>query len=414
VALVAITWLLDLIRPPMSPLWMREGPLFWELLFAVLVLTYSTVGAFVASRRPGNPIGWIFCGAGLLIMINFFVTAYAAKTLSAWGVSTTGAAQYFAWLSAELALLIMALATVLLLLLFPSGQLPSGLLSPEARLPARSWQVVVWMAVGGSAMVALWVTSRPGPWGVQPSVGNPLYIGGTVGAVVGVVGRMGVYLLFVSLLFAAASLISRLMLARGEERQQLKWFAYAAAMMIGGFLGAPLMGWSDLLWDISWFVGVLGFASLPVATAIAILRYRLYDIDLLINRTLVYGSLTALLALVYLGGVTLLQALFRTLTGQEEQLAVVASTLAIAAIFAPLRRRIQAFVDRRFYRRKYDASKTLEAFSAQLKDETDLDALSNDLVGVVQETMQPAHVSVWLRPDPGPNGASERSVKRRG
>jgi hypothetical protein len=161
-----------------------------------------------------------------------------------------------------------------------------------------------------------------------------------------------------------------------------------------------------------WWLNLLTYAVLssftlvPIAVGIAVLRYRLYDIDILINRALVYGALTAILAAIYFGGVTATQALFRTLTGQEQlpQLVVVASTLVIAALFNPLRLRIQSFIDRRFYRRKYDARRTLEAFSAKLRDETDLEALNAELVGVVSETMQPAHVSLWLRPDKASKG----------
>jgi hypothetical protein len=200
-----------------------------------------------------------------------------------------------------------------------------------------------------------------------------------------------------ALLFVAAgsTLGLRLLRTRGIERQQIKWPAFTAVMATGGSvlydtaiseaIGSRWLEWAGFVTFIAALV------SFPTSLGIAIVRYRLYEIDTLINRTLVYGSLTALLALIYFGGVTVVQAVFRTFTGQEEQhqLAVVASALVIAALFNPLRRRIQAFIDRRFYRRKYDAAKTLESFSAKLRDETDLDALSNDLVGVVRETMQP-------------------------
>ena len=195
----------------------------------------------------------------------------------------------------------------------------------------------------------------------------------------------------------ALSLVFRYRRAGGVERQQLKWFAYVAVLFVGTnvsqFFYEPPYTWDAL-------VEVVTIVGLYVAVAIAILKYRLYDIDRIINRTLVYGSLTAMLVSLYFVVIVLLQRLFVFLTGQQSTLAVVASTLLIAALFTPLRRRIQSFIDRGFYRRKYDARKTLEAFSAKLRDETDLDALGDDLVGVVRETMQPAHLSLWLRPDP--------------
>jgi hypothetical protein len=304
---------------------------------------------------------------------------------------------------------------VLLLLLFPVGRLPSGMLMPEGRLPKRSWWIVVWMAACGSAMVAAGVATRsglidalgPSLW-LHVRIENPLAVSGVVGEVVGFLTGLGWFLLSISGLFAGVSLISRRVLAKGEERQQLKWFTYAAALMIFGFpatlilIGIPaviLFGGDPPIWDMGIIVGVFGFLFFPIAVGIGILRHRLYDIDLLINRTLVYGSLTVILVLAYVVAIVLSQGVFRALTEQGSQLAVVASTLAIAALFDPLRRRLQAFVDRRFYRSKYDARKTLEAFSTKLRDETDIDRLGNDLVSAVNETIQPVHVGLWLRPD---------------
>jgi hypothetical protein len=213
--------------------------------------------------------------------------------------------------------------------------------------------------------------------------------------------------LYVLGIVAAASLFARMRRARGVERQQLKWFAYATVVLVGGaVLDFTISEWTGVRWlgEIGFVLTLVGLAGLPIAIGIAVLRYRLYNIDRIINRTLVYGALTATLLALYFGVIVLLQRVFVVLTGEKSTIAVVASTLLIAALFNPLRRRIQSFIDRSFYRRKYDAAKTLEKFSMKLRDETDLEALRGDLVGVVAETMQPAHVSLWLRSETAPKG----------
>ncbi|MGH3144563.1 MAG: hypothetical protein ACRDTR_02055, partial [Rubrobacter sp.] len=213
-------------------------------------------------------------------------------------------------------------------------------------------------------------------------------------------------LLPLCILGSALSVVLRYRRSGGEEREQIKWLAFAASVVCLLFLIAAFGSFmAPVRSELLDTVAVLSYAGVPIALGFAVLKYRLYGIETIINRALVYGSLTAMLLAAYLGGVATTQAIFRALTGQEQQpqLAVVASTLVIAALFAPLRRRVQSFIDRRFYRSKYDARKTLEAFSTRLRDKTDLDALDGDLVGVVREAMQPAHVSLWLRPevDPG-------------
>jgi hypothetical protein len=377
---------------------------------SVLSLAFPTVGALVASRRPENPIGWIFCGTGILYGVQAFASGYANYAQLGHDGSLPGGA-VMAWISGWIGVPILPLAGALLVLLFPNGKLLS-----------RKWQPVVWIAACGSAMLALAAALDPGSLLFQPTFDNPLGFGGDIGklgpsesrplldqpslarradpninasGIVEILVRVGFFFVLVSWLFAVAAMITRMDQARGAERQQLKWFVYTVALLVVGFLAA-LLGFGQH--SVAWNIGIAAFNFLPVAAGIAILRYRLYDIDVVINRTLVYGVLTAALALVYVGSIVLFQGLFRALSGGNSQLAVVASTLAIAALFVPLRRRVQAFVDRRFYRRKYDAAKTLETFSVKLRDETDLEALNYDLVEVVKETMQPAHVSLWLRP----------------
>ena len=358
----------------------------------VLSLAFPTVGALVASRQPENPIGWIFCAAGLLTGVQPFASRYVDHVDPGHTGSLPGG-ELIDWISPWIGVPVVLLAGALFLL-FPSG-----------RLPSRRWRAVVWMAACGSAMIALWTAIRAAI--------------GVSGGVVRVLGSVGIALLLVSLLASVTSLILRLRGAKGDERQQLKWFVYAAALMAGGTAGGLLFstGRASL---IAGFMSILGFMGLPICTGIAILKYRLYDIDVVINRTLVYGTLTVTLVAVYLVCVLLLhlvavvplQYIFHAFTGQASTFAVVISTLAMAALFNPLRRRIQTVIDRRFYRSKYDARKTLEAFSAKLRDETDLEALSDDLTSVVRETMQPAHVSLWLHPDRALKVKKKRAVIR--
>ncbi len=345
-------------------------------LFALIAGPFAVVGVLVASRRPRNPIGWLFLVFAVVAAIAAFADRYASYTLVEHPGSLPGG-EWVAWLSSGIWHPAFGFFVF------------SFLLFPDGRLPSPRWRPVAWIAgvnyLVGGVLGLLWgpLFGEFFPY-AEPPFRLPGYL------IVDV--AFGVFLLvnFGLLALSAVSLVLRLRRAAGIERQQLKWFVYAVALFALVF-PPSVFAFSD-----GRLIVVL-LPLVPVAAGIAILKHRLYDIDLIINRTLVYAALTAMLALVYLGGVVILQRIFVSLTGQESQLAVVASTLAIAALFGPLRRRVQVFIDRRFYRRKYDAARTLETFSARLRNETDLDELNVDLVSVVRETVQPEHVSVWLR-----------------
>jgi len=357
---------------------------FSPILAVVTVLTFSTMGAVVATRRPDNLIGWLFCAIGFVGGVRLLSIEYAAYSLVAQSDLPPGA-EALAWIASWLWVPDIGLF-LYLGLLFPNGRLPST----HGR--SFAWFIGV-VVMTGTVAVAL----SPGPIrGLEP-IDNPLGLEGLPNAAV-----LTEALLYALVLVAAASLLVRLRRSRGVERQQIKWFAYAAAVVATSTVITYVFSEASSLRWLGWVAflpAMVGMAGGPAAIGIAILRYRLYDIDVVINRTLVYGSLTATLIALYFAGIVLVQRFFVLLTGQQSTLAVVASTLLIAALFTPLRRRIQSFIHRRFYRRKYDARKTLEAFSVKLRDETDLEALNEDLVGVVRETMQPTYVSLWLRSD---------------
>jgi hypothetical protein len=378
-----------------------------EMLTFVPYLAFPIIGALVASRRPENPIGWICLASGLLFMLLAVTDSY-----SIYGTASPGSVPFSVavgtignqWLWVPT----VGLLGIFLILLFPDGKLPS-----------KRWRPLVWLS--GVMIVLLSITEglAPGPLENQGGVRNPFGLEELPWLVT--VSYIVLPLLPLCILASAVSMVLRFRRSRGEVRQQIKWFTFVVffaglmffivmisqvVIVLGSDANLPQTPlWVELLFSLA----ALGFAGVPISIGFAVLKYRLYDIDVVINLTLVYGSLTAALVAIYLGGVATTQAILRALTDQTEQpqLAIVISTLVIAALFNPLRRRIQSFIDRRFYRRKYDARKTLEAFSARLRDETDLETLNNELAGVIRETMQPAHVSLWLRPDSTPKGEQE-------
>jgi hypothetical protein len=360
---------------PIHPYWTVD---------TLLAIGFAPVGAVIVPRISSkNPIGWLFCVIGLLWAVMHFSAQYAIYTLLA-VPSSLPASQAAAWMMCWVWVPACGLI-VFLLLLFPDG-----------RLPNRRWRWFAWFSLLLTVVGVISQALAPGSVYYLRDIHNPLGVEGLPN-----VGEQVQTVMFTLIFVSAGSLFVRWLRASGVERQQLKWFTYSSTLAISGviltFTISDAIGALWLEW-VGYVVLVVGFIGIPISMGIAILRYRLYNIDFLINRTIVYGLLTAILVALYFCGIVVLQRFFVLLTGQQSTLAVVASTLLIAALFNPLRRRIQAFIDRRFYRRKYDATKTLEAFSAKLRDETDLDALSDDLVSVVRETMQPDHVSLWLGP----------------
>jgi len=385
-----------------TPTAATRGPVVLGIGFVLVFVSFATVGALVASRQPGNLIGWVFCALGLFLPLAGASEEYALYALVTHPGSLPGG-EVMAWLAAWFAGAINFAMLAFVLLLFPDG-----------RLLSRRWRFVVWVNLIAVLLIFAW-NFEPGQiesLGLL-KVANPFGVAGA-GALLKALGEIGFFLVFAVAIAGAISLVIRFRRSRGDERQQIKWFVFAGAVFCAVLAVAPVLWTLPLSLATEWIwptLFLLGLGTIPAATGVAILKYRLYDIDILINRTLVYGSLSALLALVYIGGVATTQAIFRGLTGQQEQpqLAIVVSTLVIAALFTPLRRRVQRFIDRRFYRSKYDARKALEAFSARLRDETDLEALNNELIGVVRETMQPAHVSLWLSPETLPKSEVSES-----
>jgi hypothetical protein len=354
---------------------------------------FAVVGALLVVRRPTNAIGWILAAVGLMVSIFNAGGGYATYVMATRG-QPDALAVFGAWAANCYWFLMLALALIYLPMLFPDG-----------RLLSRRWlpvPVIGGIATLGIVLPKALVDTLPVNEVPARGIANPIGIE-SLGKIedLPIFSVIEVLFLFAALA-AVASVVVRFRRSRGIERQQMKMFAYVIVVLIGGsVLAGTLSDVTGVVWlgRISFVLSMLGLMCLPIAVGVAILRYRLYEIDIIINRTLVYGPLTATLALVYFGGVATTQLVFRALTGQQQQpqLAVVISTLLIAALFNPLRRRIQSFIDRRFYRSKYDARKTLEAFSASLRDGTDLDALNYELVSVVRKTIQPSHVSLWLR-----------------
>ena len=377
--LMVLTVLLLLFRVVVLAATESKWPLSLTLSWAIAVV-FLAVGGLIATRHPGNAIGWIFLFVAVTAGLGEAAHGYVEYWLSQGGAEGLGeaAALYkdVSWVP-----FILVPATFLLLL-FPDG-----------RLLSRRWRPIAWAAVLGIAGVFVTTGLAPGPLQDFPQVTNPY---GWRSALLEPLTTAAYVVLVIAIIGSALSLIVRFRQAAGDRRVQMKWLAFAGGVA-AAVVPISVVGYSTWSETISTVGIMLSLLGLPVAAGIAILRYRLYDIDVIVNRTLVYGALTGILSLVYLGAVVVFQQVLSPVTA-ESDLAVAASTLAVAALFTPLRSRVQSFIDRRYYRRRYDASATLADFSSRLRSEVDLEALGRELVEVVGSTMQPAHASIWLRP----------------
>ncbi len=339
---------------------------------------FSIVGALIVSRQPGQLIGWLFCWTGLANEVAGFAKEYAIYAVLAHPGSLPGG-EIMGWLRDWLWIPATLAPLILVLLLFPTGHLPS-----------RRWRPLVWFTVIALTAATVAHALTPGPLSEASFVVNPFGIDGA-GDILWSIFLAGFFFTAVPVFGALGLLLIRLRRSAGQERKQLQWLALAALLLglafpVGGLvpvLAAPLIIGASL--------------GVPVAVGIAILRYRLFDIDVIIRRTLIYSIITALLALFYFGSVILLQQILRPVIGQGSDLAIIISTLAIAALFNPLRHRVQDTIDHRFYRRKYDAQQVLAQFAATVRDEVELEKLTSELLNVVGEVMQPASASLWLK-----------------
>jgi hypothetical protein len=356
------------------------------LVLIVIEQAFATVGALVASRQPENPIGWIFCALGLGLNFANFAEVYAVYALFLKPGSLPGG-EIMAWVnswSQGPGLLGIFLFVVLL---FPDGHLLS-----------RRWRSVAWLAA--IATIGLFLQSfEPGPLANFPVVMNPFGIS-SAPSLPNTIGFASFGLFLLLAIASVISLVLKFRRAQGAERQQLKWIAGSGILFATVFLLGPVIWFNPAfsgtpLWPILF---VLAIVSIPISIGIAILKYRLYEIDLIIRRTVTYAVVTALLVIVFFGSVILLQQLFASITGSgQNEIVTVLSTLAIAALFIPVRNRVQSIIDRRFNRKKYDAQQVLNDFAMTVRDETDLEKLTGRLIQVVDETMQPRSVSLWLK-----------------
>jgi hypothetical protein len=346
---------------------------------SITAVTFTWVGAALAFRRPKHPIGWLLLVFGVLGAMQVGLSEYAIFGVIGRATPLPGAV-FAAWVVSWIWVPGLVGVAVFLPLLFPDGHFLS-----------RRWPAAAWLGGVSATAIAATIAFSTGPLNNAPFVDNPYGLFGAPDTSLELIGLSTVGLAAIA---AAASLFVRYHRSRGVERQQLKWLAFEAIVLsVAVVLGSPVQ---DAKWPSVLLIGALALA--PVMIGIAVLRYRLYDIDIIINRALVYGATTVGIAVAFFAGIVVLQALLRPLTSGSE-VAVAASTLASVALFQPLRRRMQRAVDRRFYRSRYDAARTLDAFSVRLRDEVDLDAVRSELVGAVRDTVQPSHASLWLRPE---------------